>query len=474
MGTAGIGKSALAQSVAEAFADASCLGATFFFSRPGKLDDPDAFIPTLAYQLATKNPLYMRITAYRLEHDPLILSMDRSTQFRKLILEPFESIVAAESSSPRTPMLIVLDGLDECRDKEAQCELIRLISDRRTEKLPLLWMICSRPEWHLKSLLSDANSPLPCEHIEISADDEEAKEDGQRLLRAGLDKVRKEYDLSSSWPPAEQVDVVAHLGSGHLGLVSFIVKFIAVTDDGWDPREKFDLCVKVVSGSGIDPRTLNPVAALDSLYHEVLLKVPSRILPTTMRILGFYILYFGFQLSALDQASFLSLDFPSYAQALQALHSIVDVPNSHDASSKSILLYHASFSDFLKDPARSTGFCLNKGAVHYDVAVQSLRWLATHDADCKSEPIMQPPSRKLTTPCHNLVTADNCTEFALPNAWAACLEVPKEYILNLMIHLALFDFRKLSGRILSVPFPSFIAWLWLLTSVLPVSRCLNL
>jgi hypothetical protein len=86
MGTAGIWKSALAQSVAEAFAKAECLGATFF-SRRGKLDDPDAVIPTIAYQFATKNPIYMSHTTQLLERNPLILENDHSTQFRELLVE---------------------------------------------------------------------------------------------------------------------------------------------------------------------------------------------------------------------------------------------------------------------------------------------------------------------------------------------------------------------------------------------------
>jgi hypothetical protein len=88
----------------------------------------------------------------------------------------------------------------------------------------------------------------------------------------------------------EKVELIVKRVSGHLGLASFIVKFMKATDDSWDRDEKFDLCVKVVSGSGIDPGALNPVAALDSLYHEILSKVHSRIRPTAMRILGFSVI----------------------------------------------------------------------------------------------------------------------------------------------------------------------------------------
>jgi hypothetical protein len=387
MGTAAIGKSALAQSVTEAFVKEGRLGATFFFSRPGKLDDPDAVIPTLVYQLAASDSGYRRHIAESLEHNPLILDMDRSTQFREFIIKPFQAL--SEDSPAQMPMLIVLDGLDECRDKQAQCELMRLIGGVESAKLPLLWMICSRPEWHLTRLLSNTHDPLPCERIEISAEDEEAKDDAKRLLHAGLDEIRQAYDLPDTWPPPEQVESITDRAAGHLGLISFMVAFMKVSDDGWNPGEKFDLCVQVVTGSEVNPGALNPVAALDRLYLEILSKVPPRILPTTMRILGLSILYSGHQLSALDLANFLSLEFAPLAHALQPLHSIVNVPNSRDASEKPIRLYHASFSDFLRDGGRSDNFYLDEGAIHYAIAIQSLRWLASHDTDCKPQLIVK-------------------------------------------------------------------------------------
>jgi hypothetical protein len=106
----------------------------------------------------------MSFIAQRLECNPLILEMDRSTQLTELLVEPFKSVAADGKYAHQSPMLIVLDGLDECRGEEAQCELARLIGKPETAELPLLWMICSRPEWHLTRLLLP---PMPVIHSRV-------------------------------------------------------------------------------------------------------------------------------------------------------------------------------------------------------------------------------------------------------------------------------------------------------------------
>jgi hypothetical protein len=43
-------------------------------------------------------------------------------------------------------------------------------------------------------------------------------------------------------------------------------------------------------------------------------------------------------------------------------------------------VHHASFSDFLRDPARSHEYTLDDGAVHRNVAVNGLRWMSMSHA----------------------------------------------------------------------------------------------
>ncbi|KAF9450984.1 hypothetical protein P691DRAFT_797434 [Macrolepiota fuliginosa MF-IS2] len=218
LGPPAVGKSAIAQTVAEEFEERrSCLGASFFFSRSNQLDDPDRVIPTLAAQLATKHPQYKYILTQRLADNPLILEKNRRTQFRELIIEPFHTIMIHHPSQP--PLLIILDGLDECKDKQAQCEFIELISThvRQVNKFPLRWLICSRPEWYLKSMLSDVDFHVICKRQELEIENRQAEEDVRRLLVAGFDKIRKRYKdrLPIDWPPEVCLQRIASVASGH-------------------------------------------------------------------------------------------------------------------------------------------------------------------------------------------------------------------------------------------------------------------
>lgn len=212
-GSAGCGKSAIAQTFAEECDKAGRLGAAYFFSRPNRYNNPNTVIPTIAYQLAMHCAEYKLILGSRLDQDPLLSTKMLSVQFKSLLTEPFTHLQQHQSKSLRKPFVIILDGLDECEGQNAQRELIRLINELVQEKcdLPLLWLICSRPEAHLRSAFVLVTN---CGQEELKID-EECRNDADRYLRDGLDDLRVEYGLPSSWPPKAHFDVVSNSGSGH-------------------------------------------------------------------------------------------------------------------------------------------------------------------------------------------------------------------------------------------------------------------
>lgn len=374
-GFAGVGKSAIAQTVAEEMQRLGRLGAVFFFSRSNGLGDPDRVIPTIAYQLAVLLPEYKRIITQRIADDPLILEKTMRFQFKALIVEPFQTLVAQNPRIIRDPLLVVVDGLDECDSMEAQCEFVELVNTHaQSDGCPLLWMICSRPEWHLKSVFSDADFHITCGREEVSIDDSEAQQDVARILRAEFEKIRRKYSnqLSSDWPPEAHLRRIAVAASGHLGFASFIVRFIGDQEYS-DPSGQLDVCLKFLGGFG-ESISVNPLHALDLLFRQILSNVPTNILATTMRILGLMIFSPHREFCAQNQANFLSIDQALFYRSLRQLHSVLDVPSSSEAYIFPTRVYHASFSDFLRDPRRSRKFAINESRVWYDVAVQSLYW----------------------------------------------------------------------------------------------------
>lgn len=151
-GPAGAGKSAIAQTCAEELEET--LGATFFFSQPDRIDDPHRLFPTIAYQLATRNPSFAALVEDKLLHDRTLVSKSMKTQFRELIVAPLR-ILEANGVDIGPRRTVIIDGLDECRSDDAQCEIARIImASIREESLPLSWAIFSRAEMHLTPIIN--------------------------------------------------------------------------------------------------------------------------------------------------------------------------------------------------------------------------------------------------------------------------------------------------------------------------------
>ena len=109
-GLAGTGKSAIARTIAErAFANGN-LGASFFCSR-GVEDRSDLrlIFPMLAYQLAEQYPEFRSSLIPLLRSNSKIVHESLHDQMQQLLVKPLLSV--------NISIVIVIDALDECRDK---------------------------------------------------------------------------------------------------------------------------------------------------------------------------------------------------------------------------------------------------------------------------------------------------------------------------------------------------------------------
>ena len=142
------GKSISAQTTADLCRANHQLGGTFFFHREGIEEDQTHFLfATLAYQLAYNIPGLLEPINRIMCLDPTLPTKSMVTQFQSLIVEAFAQYTP--SSTAPTP-IIILDRLDECSTEESQLEILRIIGRSTAElKLPLRYIITSRPEPHL-------------------------------------------------------------------------------------------------------------------------------------------------------------------------------------------------------------------------------------------------------------------------------------------------------------------------------------
>ncbi|KAJ3573773.1 hypothetical protein NP233_g2212 [Leucocoprinus birnbaumii] len=379
-GSAGCGKSAVAQTFAEQTLEFGRLGASFFFSRPNKRNDPKTVIPTLAYQLAVHCPAYKLVINSRLADDPSLLSKAIPVQFKKLIVEPFVHLQRHDPEAVREPFLIILDGLDECDGEMIQCEFIRLINElvRVKKDFPLLWAIVSRQEAHLQHTFTRI---VDSDRIELVVDDE-CRSDVDRYLRDGFFDLRREYYLDETWPPKEQFDAVSKGGDGHFVFAAVALGFIGDKEHA-SPQERLDQLISFlerVEGASVT----NPLTKLDLLYKQILSCIPEKVFPTTWHVLAHFIYTREafFPLSHTDFlyesaqtfCNFVNIDQATFYNALRHLHSVIDVPPPEQAAITPIRFYHASFQDFLADDARSERFAIKRSQALAEITKTLFYW----------------------------------------------------------------------------------------------------
>ncbi|KAJ7113440.1 hypothetical protein C8R44DRAFT_630988, partial [Mycena epipterygia] len=108
-GSAGMGKSAIAQMFAGECHKEGRLGASFFFRRGHpKRGTWHGLITTIAYQLAKSIPEFLLLLQQAVEADKLVVGRAIPVQFERLLVEPFCHIPV-----PQMIPIIILDGLDE-------------------------------------------------------------------------------------------------------------------------------------------------------------------------------------------------------------------------------------------------------------------------------------------------------------------------------------------------------------------------
>ena len=354
-GPAGAGKSAIAQTVAETCARRGQLAASFFFSR----SSPDRnarkhLFPTITFQILLSSPCKRQKLQEILQDDPgityrasgpidLLVSLFRD--------QPGTLPDGSETISP--PFLVIIDGLDECRGNDDQSLILSLIHDLVDKyRLPLRFLIASRPESHIQEIFDEPVMRSVTKVVSIYGDFG-ARRDVLTYLRDEFRRIqdsKRHQDVMQfvlkPWPPGDAIEQIADKSGGYFIYAATVIKY--VDEEYFSCLDRLD---QVLGNSAIqhDPEEM-PFAELDRLYSNVLSRSPKTQLPLLKRVLGFLQAY----VDASNIEIFLGLRRGQINLMLRGLRSIVAV-DLH-AGIRSIRSFHASFLDFLFDPARSKSY----------------------------------------------------------------------------------------------------------------------
>ncbi|KAF5339558.1 hypothetical protein D9611_011481 [Ephemerocybe angulata] len=344
-GYVGCGKSAIAQTVAEKYARKGRLAGSFFFFRTSRDRSRTArFVATLASQIAASIPSTAPLieTALKRHVGLLHSTTSLSSQLEHLVYGPIKSVrwESLGRNLLRGPYIIVIDGLDECEDRDDIALFIDHMLDffSRNPHIPLRFFIASRVEEHIRTRLNDREVRLVNLVDHTSVDDIATAMHASFALAARHNRIIQAY---GPWPsPADLSQLVHHTGCS-FAFMSTLLKFIlGPSPDNLTPMQRLPLALDINLG-------------LDGLYLDTLSRAGQ--LPHFSSIITLIALAEN-PFSIAELGKLLRIERTEVVRVLIELHAILQVPGDDYGP---VTMFHTSLHDFLTHPGRSGPFYID-------------------------------------------------------------------------------------------------------------------
>ncbi|KAF5314422.1 hypothetical protein D9619_011990 [Psilocybe cf. subviscida] len=356
-GPAGAGKSAICQSVAERFRHRGQHVANFFFFRgDGTRNHAEPLVATLVYQLRRFYPALNELLTDCLTELPLICNACIEDQFRYLISFPVQRI--QQSSSIQQQVILILDGLDECDDKNKQEQiLVALHAITDADNSPFLALVASRAEPHLVM----AFNRIGYSGESIFLDEQYRPEDDiRRFVIAKFDEIKNNHHLaqtlSKNWPAKSDIEAITSKSSGQFIYAATVMRFIQ-----YSPESPY---LSLIAIHEMQPSVShNPLAQLDAVYSYIFSK--ARDIRTIKLTIGANLISQMTETgplikldNILQLAGYMKIAVQSLCADLVAIIKI-----DQTGWSMRIFFYHASLSDYLADKSRSGIYHVDTGEI---------------------------------------------------------------------------------------------------------------
>ncbi|KAF7378249.1 NACHT domain-containing protein [Mycena sanguinolenta] len=351
-GPAGAGKSAIMQTFCSELQAARRLGGSFFFKRDhATRGNAKSLFATIAYQLAFSVPWLKAPICRNVEEDPTILARSLQLQLQKLIFEPAWLHPVDDNQKP---IMIVIDGLDECESQHVQEDILRGIRGFTSKyHLPFRFIVASRPEAHICEVFESPSFSGEYRSFNV----EQSFEDVQKYLSNEFSRIHGEHrtmaNIPSPWPSPETLQELVSRSSGYFIYASTVIQFI--DDKHYRPTERLAV---ILDGTSSD----SAFDGLDQLYIKILSSIPrqAQLLPVLCAIANF-----DYHPKGLDKL--LGLERGDAWLLLRGLHSVLHIPEE-DNHNDWIFSHHASFFEFLENPRRSRDFYIGNVDHRMDLA----------------------------------------------------------------------------------------------------------
>jgi len=463
-GGAGVGKSALAQTLSETFQTKRRLAASFFFFRNDSTrNNGKVLIPTLVSHLvhSFKGLGIVPLVENRIRDNPAVFTKRFETQIQELLVEPLLGLKST-GALVTDPQLIIIDGLDECEDADVQCELLRVIARAIPQiPYPLRFLLTSRPEAHIKRVFShdaEVQAITLCEYN--LSEDPDADMDIRNFLEKEFMEIRRIHcvgqHLSDAWPDENAINSLVERSSGHFIYASTVIRYIR------SPKHRPDNRLEVIIRLRPPREGDQPYAQLDGLYTFIFQGVENHSqLETICLVLGILLLQsqeVGIFSTSREVPRHTTIERLLRMEAGDLVLLLDPILSLLSIDDDQVRIYHKSLFDYLLDFNRGGHFPFDLAQVHESAANYILKEKIMEDL-CGTSFLHR------STPILTLFVKDihDLDEFAYHCQYAHLSDTLKNYLHSL-----------------EVPYPRSIARLsdrdmisFLSSSLLPLFRTLG-
>ena len=299
-----------------------------------------------------------------MELDPTLHTKSMDVQLQTLIVDAFKYL----SPLPQHSYLVIIDGLDECHDKATQQSILRLLCKTITvHKLPLRFLIGSRPESHIRANF-DHESLYTITHRVVLDETFNPGRDIRVFLEDGFAKICAENSILSHverpWPSKGIIDLLVQRSSGQFIYAATVLKFVGT--DFCSPTKQLVLVLKP------DPTAFSD---LDHLYTQILSVYPSAV--NIVQYLGIISISHGDLAEVIEDI--FGMEEGELKLVLGGLSSLVKDGNDKNGGclNERVISYviphfaHASFSDYLFNSSRSGPFYVNRQEYENQLTIRS-------------------------------------------------------------------------------------------------------
>ncbi|KAJ7908851.1 hypothetical protein B0H13DRAFT_1529301, partial [Mycena leptocephala] len=126
------------------------------------------------------------------------------------------------------PLILLIDGLDECEDEWVQERILALIGNTvRQHRATFRILLASRPEPHIREKLAESFFRGVYDSINV----EQSFEDIRCYFRDEFSRIHRQHSatmggIPTPWPSPDVVEILVEKSSGYFIYASMVIKFI--------------------------------------------------------------------------------------------------------------------------------------------------------------------------------------------------------------------------------------------------------